>query len=90
MSEQVQQFVNMDFNTDVAQGLGLSGVNRIYVQFRINSTGKIEVLGVRAPRPALKEEEERIEGNLPQMTPGKQKGKEVGVLYSLPITFQVN
>ena len=26
--------------------------------------------------------------SLPQMTPGKQRGKAVGVVYSLPIVFQ--
>ncbi|MDG1269776.1 MAG: energy transducer TonB, partial [Ulvibacter sp.] len=26
---------------------------------------------------------------LPKMTPGKQRGQAVGVLYSLPIRFQI-
>lgn len=90
MSEQVQQFVNVNFNIDLAQDLGLSGVNRIYVQFRINNTGNIEVLGVRAPHPILEKEAERVVSNLPQMIPGKQQGKEVGVLYALPIAFRMN
>ncbi len=89
MTEKVTEFVNSNFNTSLGKQLGLEGVNRIYVQFKIGKDGAVEVLGARAPHPALQEEAERVVNLLPQMTPGKQKGQEVGVLYTLPITFKV-
>lgn len=89
MSQQVSQFVNKNFNTALGKELGLTGVNRIYVRFEIDTQGKITDIGVRGPHPKLEEEARRVVSLLPQMTPGKHKGKAVGVLYSLPIVFQV-
>ena len=89
MSEKITDFVNRKFDTGLGSDLGLSGINRIYVQFRIEKSGDVTVLGARAPHPRLQQEAERVVNMLPQMKPGKQRGKPVGVLYSLPITFRV-
>jgi tetrahydromethanopterin S-methyltransferase subunit G len=89
MSKKISQFVNKNFDTGMAKTLGLKGTNRVYVQFKIDKTGKITDVRARAPHPDLQEEAERVIKELPQMQPGKQKGQDVGVLYSLPITFQI-
>lgn len=89
MSQKIQQFVDRRFDTDLGSELGLSGINRIYVQFRIEKNGTITVLGARAPHPRLQQEAERVVSQLPEMEPGKQRGQAVGVLYSLPIVFRV-
>src|SRR6056297_3224528 len=89
MSEKINEFVNRRFDTGLGSDLGLSGINRIYVQFRIEKNGNITVLGARAPHPRLQQEAERVVNMLPKMQPGKQRGQPVGVLYSLPITFRV-
>ncbi len=89
MSEKVQEFVNRKFNTDLGSQLGLSGVNRIIVQFKIDKSGNITDVRSRAPHPRLEQEAARVINALPKMQPGKQRGKAVGVMYSLPIVFQV-
>ncbi len=89
MSKKIQQFVNREFNKDLGSELGLSGINRVIVQFKIDETGKIVDIKSRAPHPRLEREAARVIDKLPDMTPGKQRGKEVGVMYSLPIVFQV-
>jgi hypothetical protein len=89
ITQKINQFVNTNFNTSLGKELGLTGLNRIYVQFKIAKNGVLEVLGARAPHPALEEEARRVVNLLPKMTPGKQRGEEVGVLYSLPISFMV-
>jgi hypothetical protein len=89
ITQKINQFVNTNFNTSLGKELGLTGLNRIYVQFKIAKNGVVEVLGARAPHPALEEEARRVVNLLPKMTPGKQRGEEVGVLYSLPISFMV-
>lgn len=89
MSEKVQEFVNRKFNTDLGSQLGLSGVNRIIVQFKIDKNGNIADVRSRAPHPRLEQEAARVINSLPKMQPGKQRGKPVGVMYSLPIVFQV-
>ncbi|GAB2764884.1 energy transducer TonB [Salinimicrobium soli] len=89
MSEKISQLVNRKFDSNLGEELGLHGVNRIYVQFRIDETGNVSVIGARAPHPRLEAEAERVIELLPVMKPGRQGGKPVRVLYSLPIIFQV-
>lgn len=89
MSEKVQEFVQRRFNTDLGSQLGLSGVNRVIVVFKIDKNGNITDVRSRAPHPRLEQEAARVVNQLPKMQPGKQRGKPVGVSYSLPIVFQV-
>ncbi len=88
-SEKITKFVSENYDATLGKKHGLEGINRVYVQFKINKEGIVEVVGARAPHLALKEEAERVVNLIPKMTPGKQKGEEVGVLYTLPITFKV-
>ena len=88
MSEQVSQLINANFNTKIGEELQLKGVQRIYTRFRINENGDIVDIESRASAPELEKEAERVISLLPKITPGKHKGKNVGVLYSLPIVFQ--
>ena len=89
MSKKISDFVNKKFNTELASELGLSGRQRINVIFKIDKTGNITGIRARAPHPGLEKEAARVIGLLPQMKPGKQRGKPVTVPYSLPIIFQV-
>jgi periplasmic protein TonB len=89
MSDKISEFVNKKFNTELASELGLTGRQRINVIFKIDKTGSITGIRARAPHPGLEKEAARVIGLLPQMKPGKQRGKPVTVPYSLPIVFQV-
>lgn len=89
-SDEISQFVNNNFNTKLANDLGLKGMQRITVIFKIGKDGSITDIRSRAPHPELEKEAIRVIGLLPKMKPGKQRGKAVVVPYSLPIIFQVN
>ncbi len=89
MSDKIQEYVNKNFNTGLGKELNLKGTNRIIVQFKIDKQGNIKDVKSRAPHPDLEVEAERVINSLPSMKPGKQGGTEVGVVYSLPIVFQV-
>ncbi|MGM0635555.1 MAG: energy transducer TonB [Bacteroidota bacterium] len=90
MSQKIQAFVNKKFDTSIADELGLSGVNRVYVRFTIDQNGDVIDVQARSTHSRLTREGERVVNKLPSMTPGKQRGKKVRVIYNLPITFQVN
>jgi len=65
------------------------GKIKMYATFRINKDGEIDKIRVRAPFDNLKKEVIRIINKLPKMKPGKQRGKNIGVQYTLPISFNV-
>jgi protein TonB len=88
-SEKVNKLVGRTFDSSLGSELGLSGLHRIYVSFRVEKDGSTKVIGVRGPHPKLEEEAIRVINEFPELIPGKQGGRAVGVLYSLPITFRV-
>lgn len=89
MSSKISAFINKKFDTNLASDLGLDGRQRIAVQFKIDKNGKVVDVRARAPHPRLEKEALNVVSGLPNMTPGKQRGKPVGVLYSLPIVFDI-
>ena len=89
-SSEISKFVNENFDTSLGKQLGLTGVNRVIVQFRIDETGSIVDIKARAPHKELEAEAKRVVASLPQMVPGEQNGKPISVMYSLPIAFKVS
>ena len=90
MSEKINKLVQRKFDTDLGSEFGLSGKQVIRTVFKIDKSGKVTGIRIRAPHPALEKEAERVINIIPEMTPAKQQNKNVGVTYTLPIVFQVN
>ncbi|MFI0428588.1 energy transducer TonB [Mariniflexile sp. HMF6888] len=89
MSDKITQLIQKKFNTNLGSELGLSGKQVIRTQFKIDKTGHVNDIQVRGTHPDLEKEAERVINIIPEMTPGKQRDKNVGVIYTLPIVFQV-
>lgn len=90
-SKQMAKFVQKNFNSELAQDLGLKqGKHKIYAQFLIDKIGLVKEIKIRAPHKRLEKEVYRLINKLPQFVPGKQRGKPVKVRYTLPIAFQVH
>ena len=90
IKDKISNHVNDNFNSSIADGLGLKAeVKRIYVMFKIDKDGNISDVKARAAHIKLQEEAIRVISSLPKMIPGKHKGKTVNVKYSLPIAFMV-
>lgn len=90
MTHNLQRFVAENFDTKLASNLNLKGRIKIYVTFKISTMGEVTDIVARAPHTELEDEAKRVIESLPKFIPGKQKGKAVAVLFSLPIMFQVN
>ncbi len=89
-SDSVRKLVSRKFNGDLAQELGLSpGRKRIAVEFVVDKKGEIADVKVRGPHKSLENEARRVVKLLPKMSPGKQRGRPVGVRFMLPIAFVV-
>ncbi len=89
MSSKISDLVAKNFDISIAEKEGLTGKIKIYVQFKIDKDGNVADLKARAPEKVLENEAKRVISLLPQMKPGVQKGEAVGVLYALPILFEV-
>ena len=89
--KKMKQFVQRNFDIDLANELGLnSGKHKIQTQFIINKEGNVVDVKIRASHIKLKKETERLIKKIPKFTPGKQRNQAVKVRYILPITFSVN
>lgn len=88
-SSKVAKLVSRKFDTEVAADNGISGKQKIFVTFMINSKGNVVDVMARGPHPELEKEAIKAVNMLPKMTPAKQGFKTVNVTYSLPIIFEV-
>ncbi|UKM65952.1 M56 family metallopeptidase [Flavobacteriaceae bacterium GSB9] len=91
ISEKINEFVAKKFNTDLGKDLDLTGRQRIVVKFKIDQSGVVveDEIAARGSHIELENEAIRVIKELPRMAPGKQEGKNVNVLYSLPIIFEM-
>lgn len=89
-NKMMQKHFGKKFNSDLPNELGLApGKKRIIMLFKIDKDGNIVDIRAKAPHPRLQKEAVRIIKLLPKMTPGKQRGKAVGVKYTLPMRVDV-
>ena len=89
MSEKITRIIQKRFDTGIAIEYGLSGMQKIDVQFVVDKNGEVTGIKTRAPHPKLEEEAVRVINKIPQMKPGMQQDKPVNVIYTLPIKFDV-
>ncbi|MFQ3340602.1 MAG: protein TonB [Flavobacteriaceae bacterium] len=86
--EQINKHIRKNFRyPEIAQEMGIQG--RVYVNFIIAKDGQITDIRMRGPDKNLEKEAQRIISKLPNMTPGKQRGRPVRVPFSIPITFRL-
>ena len=78
---------SIKYPTD-AQEAGVQG--RVICSFVVDNKGNIvEPKIIRGIDPSLDAEALRVIGMMPRWTPGRQDGKAVRVLYTVPITFRL-
>ncbi len=78
---------SIKYPTD-AQEAGVQG--RVICSFVVDKKGNIvEPKVIRGIDPSLDAEALRVIGMMPRWTPGRQDGKAVRVLYTVPITFRL-
>ena len=93
--QKITNHVNTNFDTSLGKKLNIEGRTRIVVKFKIDENGNITDVRSRSladnseKREALQNEANRVIKNLPQMQPGQKDGKDVAIMYSLPIEFAV-
>ena len=87
-NQNLQKHISKNFQYPIAaQEKGIQGM--VNVIFTIGADGVVKNLRMRGPDRLLEDEAKRMIDLLPQMIPGKQKGKKVDVPYSIPISFRL-
>jgi len=85
-NQKVQEHIKNNFNyPPAALEMGITG--KVYIQFVIDSNGRVTGIQKRGPDKLLEDEATRIIASLPKIKPGEQRGKTVSVKYSIPINF---
>ncbi|NJM79472.1 MAG: energy transducer TonB [Flavobacterium sp.] len=86
-NEMIQNHIKSNFNYPIlAAKFEIQGT--VNIKFIIDKEGKITNI-ISKGHQLLTDEAERIIRLLPQLKPGKQRGKTVKVMYGLPITFKL-
>ncbi|MCK0158067.1 M56 family metallopeptidase [Cellulophaga sp. F20128] len=87
-NEQMNKHIRKNFKyPEIAQQQGVQG--KVNIRFVIQKDGSIGQLQMRGPDKNLEKEAARIISLLPKMTAGMQRGTNVRVPFSLPITFRL-
>lgn len=72
----------------VAKDKGIQG--KVYITFTVSDEGDvIDSKVVRGVDPSLDKEALRVVNELPKWKPGKQRGENVNVRYTIPINFEL-
>jgi len=61
-----------------------------YSEFTINKEGKVENIKMRASDKMIENEVIRVLKEIPTLSPGEQKGKNIGTKYSIVIKFKID
>ncbi|MGG8496260.1 M56 family metallopeptidase [Tenacibaculum sp. TC6] len=89
-NQSINDFAQKELDMSFVKNLDLTpGKKRIYAAFKIDKTGLITDIQVRAPHPELKKMVSKMLEKLPRIVPGEKNGQVVRVGYTLPITFTV-
>ena len=73
----------------IAKEYGIQG--KVFVQFIVDKSGAVtNVKIVRGVDKHLDAEAVRVVKSLPKYKPGKQRGKPVRVMFTIPINFTLN
>ena len=87
-NDKIQLHISKNFSyPKAAQDANIEG--RVSTMFIITSEGVIDNIEMRGPDKLLEDEVERIIKKLPKMTPGKQRGENVNVPFSIPVNFKL-
>ena len=90
MSKKIAKHIKKNFDKTVVKKLGLSGLQKIAVIFKIDKTGNVFAVRSKASHQNLEKEAIRVIKMLPILKPGIYKGEKVIVPYSLPIMISAD
>lgn len=89
LDEKINAFIGRKFNSEKFLDKYAGKKNRIDVQFTVDSKGDIVDIKTRAAYEDIGLEAKRVIGSLPKFTPGKHNDQWVEVVYTVPISLNI-
>ena len=89
-TQKVASFVVNNFPKKELNESGVTGKNRIVVEFTIDEFGYLGDLNVRTNNPFLQTATQHVFTSFPALEPAVHEGKKVAVFYTLPIIVDMN
>jgi len=89
-SKKISKHINEHFDADIGVKYGITGRQKIFIYFKIDTHGDIIDVNARAPHPALKEEAIRVIKLIPKMKPALLNGEPIVIPYSIPLNFVID
>lgn len=86
-NDRLNDFVKEHFNDTIVLKSKASDKIRISIKFQINESGRVEEVDVFSKNEILAQEAKRVINLLPPFIPAQHDGKEVPVVFVLPITY---
>ena len=99
LKENITHFVLTTFNkkviqsvsSDLIENYNLNNKNiKTFVYFKFDQNGDVKDIKAIGLHPKLEKEAILVARSIPKVIPGMKNGKNVGVKYSLPITFSTS
>jgi len=88
--EKIGQLLGKEFNTAVAQENKWKGQQKIFLNFQLGLDGRVTNVKTVPSNPEMENEIQRIFATkFPIVKVGEAQGKKVGVLYEMPIVFEI-
>ncbi len=88
IQRKLYRFIRRHFDTENLDAYDLPGRVTVYVQFTVDTHGRVTRVKAKAPYETLEKEAIRVIRQLPAMKPGVQNNRPVPVQFTLPITVQ--
>lgn len=90
LNTKIAKFFGKNFDTGIAEEAGLTGMQRIYCKFVVDSNGEImSDVETSKTHQIISDEIKAVLKKMPKMKPATQNGKPVNLIYALPLKFSV-
>jgi len=88
--EIIGQLLSKEFNTSVAQKNKWKGQQKIFLEFKLGLDGSATNVKTKPSNTEMENEIQRIfSSKFPMVKVGEAQGVKVGVLYEMPIVFEI-
>jgi len=88
--KKIRKFFTKRFDIGIAEETGLKGLQSINCNFIIDENGLVEqTVLMTKTHPIIQKEIKTTLQKLPKMTPANQNGKNVKIIYKLPVKFMI-